>query len=256
MDFTGYEKIGGFYRSKAMAAKMRGQAKPEAGLEFAGIYEFTKLLKKEGNEQNKVFAYSKVCNASKVVELCTEHKVDAPFKEPWLNVITVKDKVVAYVWDTREIIHVVKDAKLAAALANLDYEECVADFYDGYAGKPMLVNPNNLDANDAIELANGWFQPTLMLEVADCRYKENDGRPYYIRVDISTAMKGHGWVYIGGYDMFPLRKSFELEMDYKFLKEVWPHITKKCEQFTVNKYHKPLSFIDIQYALLDGLTIG
>jgi len=224
----------------------------------ADLRKFSGILKRTGNEQNKVFAYSKVCNATKVAEICKELGHEPPFDcQPWLNVITNGNYVIAYVWDTRDIVASVQNSELANALKNLDWEDCVVDAYDGFANKSMLNNPLKLDVGKAMEMAKGWVQPTLFISLPEdaIRWKPN-GRIKDIEWDINCPVKVEGWTYIGSYKAIPDDDKFSITIGQINTKEFWPFAPKAGDKFTHTTTKQPWSYLDIQYAFMDALTCG
>lgn len=220
------------------------------------LKQYNDALKRVGNEQNKVFAYSKVCNSLKVAEICKEHNIEPPFEcQPWLNVITCDNYVIAYVWDTRDIVASVQHAKLAEQLKALDWSDCICDFYDGYKSVPMLKNPAKLDVGKALDLAKGWMQPTLFisLDQDSIRHKDN-GRIAIIEYDISCPVKGAGWCYVGTYSINPDRRQYKLAITQLNTKDYWPFAPKAGDKYTNQVLNKPWTFMDIQYAFMDALT--
>lgn len=213
-------------------------------------------LRKVGNEQNKVFAYSKVCNASKVAEICASHNVQPPFDcQPWLNVITNGNYVIAYIWDTREIVASVQDQRLATELKQLDWDDCVCDFYDGFKSTPMLKNPAKLDVGKAMDYAKGWMQPTLFISlVQDSIQHKANGRIALIEYDINCPVKGEGWCYLGTYAINPDRRQYKLSISQLNVKDFWPAAPKAGDKYTNQLLNKPWSYLDIQYAFMDALT--
>lgn len=222
----------------------------------ADLRRFSSILKRTGNEQNKVFAYSKVCNALKVAEICNDLGHQPPFDcKPWLNVITNGDYVIAYIWDTRDIVASVKNRELAAELKNLDWEECVVDAYDGFDSKPMLNNPMKLDVGKAMDMAKGWVQPTLFISLPDdgITWRPN-GRIKKIDWDINCPVKGEGWSYIGTYSANPDEDKFSISIGQINTKELWHFAPKAGDKFTHTTTKQPWSYLDIQYAFMDALT--
>lgn len=251
MNLSEHKKVDGYWRPNGPIA--------EPGIESGQFTKVNAVTKRvNNNEQNKVFAYSKVINGSKLHQLCKEDDIEVKdFNfQPYINCIAIDDYVVGYIWDTREIITAVKNKELAGIWNNVDWEDCVPDFYNGQDDKPMLLNPHNLDVGKAMEYAKGWMQPKCFITLYKVRRGgANATSMEYGAYEICTFVKGKGECLIGLYDAWPPRNKYVLEMSYDLLKDVWPHIKKSCEKFTKFTSTKPMTWLDVQHALMDGLTI-
>jgi hypothetical protein len=176
--------------------------------------------------------------------------------EPWLNCITANDYVIAYVWDTREVIACEKNPEAAKVIKSAPWNQCTYDVYNAFDGRPLLSNPRKIgNVDNFIQIAKQWVQP--FIRVAHYQTRKIDKILRHEEYEIVTYVPGEGEVYIGEYvceEYKPNKYRSMVYMDAALLKDVWPKVSKSAEKFTIVKADKILTFADIHIALLNGLT--
>lgn len=238
-------RIGGYVRRMNYGSPI-----VEVGNEDRQIDPITRSLRKpNSNDQQRIFAYSKVVNS-----MYLRDKVELQFKpEPWINCIAVGDKAVGYIWDTRQIVGIDDSGKASKLIREAAWNDTVTDVYNCFDNKPMLVD-NGFGASDAMKLANKWVQPFIRVPYYQTRKFRDILR--HEEFEILTYMPRTGEIYIGEVVVEEVKSNkyrSYIRMEHELLKDVWPSIDKKCEKFTIQKIDGLIDFNRIQFALLEGL---
>lgn len=214
----------------------------------------SKELREHGYDQNKVFCYSKVVNAITLAKIV---KGELGFKpEPWLNCIAYGDIVVAYVWDTREVVSATKNHIAADAIRSCPWEQCALDAYNAFDNKPMLLNSSNHpEAVKVVQIAKNWLQPWIHLAYYKSTPIQN-GKAQRFEFDITTVIRNGGEILIGEYYAQQTGANWEvyLDLDIALVKDAWPLISPASKKFLQFKQKGLLTYADIRTALMTALT--
>lgn len=204
------------------------------------------------NNQQRTFCYSKVVNS---MMLANDLESEC---QPWINCITDGSVVVGYIWDSRIIVFVEKNGNAVNKIMNADWKDTVYDVYNACTKqRPVLLqNPNNIEGgNDFVKLASKWTQPTAAVNYYQTRRVKGVWR--HEEYEVCTFTRRDGEVYLGEVVIEePKNNVFRagIRMPHDLLKDVWPNISKKCEQFTIQKLDRIPTYEDVQMALLNGLV--
>lgn len=196
-------------------------------------------------EHHKVFLYSKVVSSQYLNKIA---KTKLP-SEPWLHCIQVPKTnfVIAYIWDTREIFAIEENKDACKALQKADLKSCVVDAYSAWDRKPMLLNSAKYKgALNAMRYLKDWVEPNLNMPF----YRIEAGM-HEMDIEINAPGKGQD-ILIGTYKSDT--KTYELDLAATLLSDVYTLVTKSQDKTLVTKGRGILTYNDIIYTLIEGLT--
>lgn len=207
----------------------------------------------------KTFCYSKVLNAMKLSK-----EAEIQFKpEPWLNCIAYDDYIVAYVWDNREIIFTEKNPEACRHIRSLEIDECTQDVYHSWDKKPLLVAKYGVEKDTEIaKLGNTWIQPWITIAQYQIKNITQQGGKVIkqIEYEIFTRVPSKNDLQlIGEYivqDLGGNKYKSAIMFSIDLVKDFWPEVNSKAEKSWFRSVqNRPQSFVEIQNALLEGLTM-
>jgi hypothetical protein len=231
----------------------------QAALELRTVDPIYLNLKQTGYEHSKVFLYSKVINA---MSLAAKAKLN--FKpEPWMHCIAVKDEIVAYIWDSREIVFIDKNPTACKALQDIPFDKCIIDHYSAFWETPILLNSFKVAGGDAImKIAETWVEPRI--QISYYRNIESKQATRKIEFDINIHIparhpkikKLSGQVYVGNYvctEVSNNKYQSELDIDLSLIRDIYPSIPASAKSDLSFKKTGVLNYLDIQNALCNAL---